>query len=74
MAEPPHRGLRDLTDEPVVTHDSANPDWLTVTLTTKDGVYDFRMDSGGKAERLRYLLGRALDPANEPPRYPSRPA
>lgn len=32
--------------------------------------FNFKMDAE-KAERLRYLLGRALDPANEPPRYRS---
>ena len=64
--------MRDLDDLPIVTHDSLNPETLTITLSTADGIYDFRMDSDGKAERLRYLLGRALDPASEPPRYPER--
>ena len=70
--EKPHRGMRDLDDLPIVTHESANPETLTITLSAQDDVYDLRMDSEVKAERLHYLLDRALDPANEPPRYPKR--
>lgn len=35
-------------------------------MPTDTGAFDFKL-SAKKDERLRYLLGRALDPANEPP-------
>ena len=61
-----HRGVRLLDASPIVTYDSANPDLVGITMPTETGVYDFKLDRA-KGERLRYLLGRALDPASEPP-------
>ena len=63
-----YRGMRALDANPIVTYDSTKPHTLSVKLSTDTGVFDFRMDRE-KADRLRYLLGRALDPASEPPRY-----
>ena len=60
-----HRGLRALDANPIVTFDSQNPTTLGIRMSTETGIYDFRMDRA-KAERLRYLLGRALKPANTP--------
>ena len=51
---------------PVVTRDSSTRDMLRVRMPTEEGVYEFLMEAE-KADRLRYLLGRALDSADEPP-------
>ena len=61
------RAMRELDALPIVTFDSTNPDTLSIAFFADSERFDFRMDAE-KAERLRYLLGRALDPANEPPR------
>ena len=60
-----NRGLRALDANPIVTFDSQNPNALGIRMPTDTGIYDFKMDRA-KAERLRYLLGRALRPANTP--------
>ena len=54
-----------------MTYDSTNPATLSIAFFADSQRFDFKMDAE-KAERLRYLLGRALNPANEPPRYPRR--
>ena len=63
-----HRGLRAVEGDPIVTFDSAHPDSLTVKLTSATGIFEFKLDPE-QTDLLRYRLGRALDPANEPPRY-----
>ena len=56
--------------EPLVTFDSANPDWLTVTMPTPEGKLDFRLNPS-QADVLHYRLGRALHPATTPYKAPS---
>ena len=63
-----HRGVRLLDAKPNITFNSARPDEVIVHMPTETGQYDFKMDAE-RADWLRYLLGRALNPANEPPRY-----
>lgn len=63
-----HKGMRELDAPPIVTYDSTNPDTLSIALFADSEGFDFKMDAA-KAERLRYLLGRALNLANEPPRH-----
>ena len=41
--EEPRRGSPHV-GEPLVTFDSANPDWLTVTMPTLEGKLDFRLN------------------------------
>ena len=52
--------MRELDAPPIVTYDSVNPDTLSIALFADSERFDFKMDVE-KAERLRYLLGRALD-------------
>lgn len=49
---------------PIVTFNSARPDEVFVSLTTEKGTIHYRMEVR-KGLRLRYLLGRALYPADE---------
>lgn len=50
---------------PIVTYNSARPDRLSIAMATLDGTFDFRL-SREQGDRLRYLLGRSLDPASTP--------
>ena len=63
-----HKGMRELDAPPIVTYDSTHPDTLSIAFFADSERFDFKMDAE-KAEPLRYLLGRALNPASEPPRY-----
>ena len=58
-----HRGLRALEGKAIVTLDSANPETLRIRMPTETGVFDFKL-THEQAMKLRYLLGRALRPAN----------
>ena len=51
----------EVTELPIVTFDSANPQTVGITLTTEKGTIRYRMEAG-KGLRLRFLLGRALHP------------
>ncbi|MDE0189755.1 MAG: hypothetical protein OXQ90_00220 [Gammaproteobacteria bacterium] len=63
-----YRGVRALDGFPIVTFNSVRPDEVEIRMPTDTGVFDFKMDRT-QADRLRYMLGRALDPASEPARY-----
>ena len=67
--EEPRRGFPHVGD-PIVTFDDANPDWLTVTMPTLEGKFDFRLNPS-QADVLHYRLGRALHPADTPYKGPS---
>ena len=62
------RGVRTVDSPPIVTFDSAHSETLTIRMSTETGIYDFKMDAE-TADGLRYRLGRAIAPANEPPRF-----
>ena len=50
---------------PIVTYNTTKPGTLTTTMRSETGIFDFKMKKD-RAEPLRYLLGRALDPASTP--------
>ena len=55
----------EVTEFPIVTFDSTKPQTVTISLTTSQATIHYRMNVR-KGLRLRYRLGRALDPAREP--------
>lgn len=61
------RGLRELEGKAIVTFNSVRPDELEIKMGTETGIFSFKLDRS-QGDTLRYDLGRALDPANEPAR------
>ena len=57
--------VEEVTELPIVTFNSKNPQTVPISLTTDTGIIHYRMEAS-KGLRLRYLLGRALNPANQP--------
>ena len=45
-----------------MTYDDANPDWLTITVPTLGGNFDFRLNPS-QGDLFHYRLGRALHSA-----------
>lgn len=72
MAKPPgwkvQRDPMAVEGKAIVTFDSANPDTLSIRFPTEMGDYEFVL-THEQAMKLRYLLGRALRPANTAVKY-----